>query len=290
MRSLGALLFVASLAHAEGIGLYAPTVPFSGPVARLDYVTALAEKLGGDLVGHAYAKAADFAAAVKRGELGYAVVDVAYLAAVGAPWTVLAVAQRGGQTEAPWEVVSAQPAASLVALRGRTAAVPAIGARDEAFLYQVLLEGELPHDFFAKVSFAPDALSAVAAVERGRADCAIVPAGLALPAGVHRAATLRAVSWPVLVALPGAQRSAAVAAAALRANGQVLEGFAPAGGAADQLQALAGRFGHTERRPPLLVPPLKVSTAPLVGGRTYSIPRADVLTSLVDPPDDRKHR
>jgi len=257
-----ALLVLAGAAHAEGLGLYAPTAPFSGPVARLDYVTALAEKLGGELVGHAYAKPADFAAAVKRGELGYAVVDAAYVAAIGAPWTVLAVAQRGGQTEAPWEVVSAQPAASLPALRGRTAAVPAIGARDDAFLYQVLLEGELPHDFFAKVSFAPDALSALAAVERGRADCAIVPAGLALPAGVHRVATLRAVSWPVLVALPGAQRAGAVGAAALRANGQVLEGFAPAGGAAGQLLALAGRLGHTERRPPLLVPPLHVSARP----------------------------
>src|SRR5262249_16173845 len=78
------LLLLAGGAHAEGIGLYAPTAPFSGPVARLDYVTGLAERLGGDLVGRAYAKAADFNAAVKRGELGYAVVDFAYLAAVGA--------------------------------------------------------------------------------------------------------------------------------------------------------------------------------------------------------------
>jgi len=288
MRCLLAVSVLFGIAHAEGIGLYAPSAPFAGPVERLDYVTGLAATLGGGLVGHVYARASDFAAAVKRGEISYAVVDAAYLAAQGSPYPVLATARRGGQTEAPWEVVSALPVTSLSGLRGLGLAVPAIGARDEAFLTQVLLEGELPRDFFGRVSFAPDARSALAAVERGRADCAVVPSGLPRAPGVHRVATLRAVSWPVLVALPGAEHPDAVAGAAARAHGTVLEGFVAGGEGA--MRALAGRFTHEERRAPLVSPPLRLAGAALVGGRTYTIRRVPVTDYLLVPDSGTNHR
>jgi hypothetical protein len=282
---LAVLAALASGAHAEGLGLYAPAAPFSGPVARLDFVSGLAARLGPGLVGRAYAKATDFAAAVKRGEVSYAVVDVAYLAASGLPATVLAVAQRGGQSETPWEVVSSVPARALTELRGRSVALPSIGARDELFLAQVLLEGELGRDFFAHPSFAPDALSALAAVERGRAEVAIVPSGLALPAGVHHVATLRPLSWPALVALSGAPRGAelAAAAAAWHDAGAVLDGFAPASNAV--VQGLAHDLTPSvARRAPLVTPPLRIAGAALLGGRPVALPLAEVTTYLRDPP------
>ncbi len=131
-------------------------------------------KTGRTMSGRAFAKAGDFSAAIRRGDIHYAVVDAPYLAALGVPYTVLAVAERGGATQAAWEVVTSLPARTLAELRGKTVAVPTIGARDEAFVSQVLLEAEVPKDFFAKITYAPDALSALAAIEHGRAEVAIV--------------------------------------------------------------------------------------------------------------------
>jgi hypothetical protein len=266
-----------------GVGLYAPTVPFAGPVARLDFISALAAQLGAGFTGRAFARAPDFSAAVQRGELGFAVVDAAYLAAIGIPYRVLAVAARAGASEAAWEVVADGAATSLLDLRGRSVVVPAIGARDDAFLTQILLEGELGKEFFGKVAFAPDALSALAAVERGRAECAIVPSGGALPAGLHHVASLRAVSWPVLVSLPGASGAAEVAAAAASAKlaGQALDRFSPGGEGA--VQALAEQFGRGPHRAPFLAPPMRGVSVNLVGGASRRIARGPATAWLIDP-------
>jgi hypothetical protein len=288
VRRLLVALVVAVAAPAAaqvpiGVGLYAPTVPFAGPVARLDFISALAAQLGAGYAGHAYARAADFTAAVRRGELAFAVVDAVYLAAIGSPYRILAVAGHAGASEAAWEVVAAPAATKLLDLRGRSVVVPAIGARDDAFLTQVLLEGELGKEFFAKVAFAPDALSALAAVERGRADCAIVPSGGPLPAGLHHVATLRALSWPVLVALPGASGAAEVAAAASAARlpGQALDRFSPGGEGA--VQALAAQLARGPHRAPFLAPPLRVAGAGLVGAAGDHIVRARATSYLMAP-------
>ena len=268
-------------ASADTVGMFAPSAPFAGPVARLDFVSALAAHLGAGWTGRAYAKAGDFVAAVKRGELQYAVVDAPYLAALGVPYRILATAERGGATAAPWEVVSSSSATSLLALRGKTVAIADIGARGDSFFTEVLLEGEVGKDFFAQVVPAPDALSALAAVERGRADAAFVPSGLELPSGVRRVVTLRTISWPVLVALSGTG-DPAVTEAAGSFRGQVFTRFVAGGG--DAVRNLEGRFARRIRRAPLLIPDLRESASALAGGRAFSVPRPDPRTYIVTPP------
>jgi hypothetical protein len=272
----GSILFLlfSSTSRAETIGLYAPAAPFSGPVARIDYVNGLASHLGSGWNGKAYARAADFAAAVKRGELDHAVIDAAYLAAIGTPYTVLATARRGGATGASWEVITAAGTGGVAALRGKTVAVPDVGARTEAFVHEVLFEGEIDRDFFGKLLTAPDALSALAAVERGRADAAVVPSGLPLPAGARRVLTLRTVPWPVLVSLKGGGGEVVLRAAGY--DGNVFDGFVAGGG--DAVRALAGRFSGRARRAPILVPDLRLPAAALLGGRTFTVPRTDPKT------------
>jgi hypothetical protein len=271
----------SSIAHSETIALFAPSAPFSGPVARLDYVTGLAAhiaaELGGEWRGKTFARAADFAAAARRGELDYAVVDAAY--AAGAAHPVLAVAVREGETAAPWELVSAR-AGGVAELRGATLALPDVGPRSEAFAWDVLFEGELAREHFARLQLAADALSALAAVERGRADAALVPAGLALPSGVRRIARLRAVAWPVLVSLRGDAREEVVRAAASY-DGRVLSSFAAGG--ADAVRALAERFSARRRRLPLLVPEPRLAAAALLAGARPRVPRADARSLLVGP-------
>jgi hypothetical protein len=274
------MLLVAGSASAQEIGLYAPTAPFDGPVARLDFISALAAHIGGKtgkaMTGRAYAKASDFNAAIHRGDLHFAVVDASYLSSMGVSYTVLAVAERNGSTQATWEVVTSAPAKSVLDLRGKTVIIPAVGAREDAFVNNVLLEGELPRDFF-HITTAPDALSALAAVEHGRAEVAIVPSGLARPAGVHKVATLGQVSWPVLVALPGAGQSAAdelAAAAGSFSGGAVFQRFARGG--ADPGHDLGERFSKVDRHAPMAVPQLHLAASTLLAGRKFSIARPEV--------------
>ena len=161
MRSLPALILVLLAAPAAAqetltVGLYAPSAPFESAVKRLDFATSVAQHLAPKVgattgAGRAYAKAGDFAAAAQKGEWQVAVVDASYLAALGTPYQVIASAQRNGATSAAWEVITASDAKSLLDLAGKTLAVPTLGARDDAFLTEVLLEGVLDKSHFGKV-------------------------------------------------------------------------------------------------------------------------------------------
>jgi hypothetical protein len=285
------ILYVTS-AHADGgvgVGLFTPSAPFDGPVARLDFVSALAGQLGKQYTGRAYAKATDFIAAVRRSEIRYAIVDAPFVAAMGVPYTVLATCERNGAPAASWELVTSTTAKNALELRGKILAAPAVGAHEDAFVTQVLFEGELPKEHFGKILFLPDALSALAAVEHGRAEAAVIPGGLPLPAGVHKlvtlttaVVTLTTVGWPVLVAFaPGAENEAVAAAALGFHPPQVFDRLVRAG--AEGVRTLSERFAHGERRGPMAVPGLRLTAAGLLGNRTFTIPRPDLATYISVP-------
>lgn len=272
------------------VGLYAPSAPFDGPEARFAFATELArhlgQKLGRPVAGRVFARAADFQAAVRSGEVKLAFVDAAYLAAAGGTWEPLVVATRGGKARTSWEVISRKPVASLADLRGATVALPAVGSRDEAFLYRVLFLGEIGPSWLAKVVPAPDALSAVAAVGVGRVDAAVVPAGLPLPGDVQRGLVVREVPWAVLVALPGLDRTTAAAARAAMADFRagVFDGFTNPASA--DVAELRGALAGPARRGPLAVPAVRADAKALLVGRRFRIELVD-LTPFADPPKNR---
>ncbi len=276
--AIAALVAMTSAAAADGVrvGLFAPSTPFEGTGARLEFATKLARHIGGDdAVGRVYGKASDFAAALRKGDIDLAVVDATYLAASGGSYAVLAVAVRGGDTRTTWDLVARGTVDSVLELRGKTVLVPSVGGRESAFVGEALLGGELPADFW-KVDVSPDVLSAIAALGLGKADAAVVPSGLSLPAGTNRVVTLPAVSWPVLVASPKA--SAAVQAlAAERApsfgGSGAISGFRS--GTTDAYRSLARRFGRPQRRGPMIVPNLRIAVGDLLEGRTFTIDPGD---------------
>jgi hypothetical protein len=289
---LAALAAPAAAKERVTVGVFAPCAPFDGPVARLDLAAKLATHLAPTVgassgVGRAYGRVGDFAAAVKAGELDYAIVDAPYLAALGVPYKVIGAASRGGATAAAWELVTTANAKTVLDLKGKTLILPDIGARKEAFLTEVLLGGELPIEHFGQVTYAPDALSALGSLGHGRADAALVPVGLSLPAGATRVTLLGTVPWPVLVALPGTDAAEAekVAGALAGFSGDtVVERLARGGG--DAVRSLAGRFGHAVRRGPLAVPALRLAVDALVAGRTFTIVRPDPASLISAPPVD----
>ncbi len=270
-------------AHAQSrdtvtVGIYAPSAPFDGPVERLDFVSKLASHVASAAgaskgVGRAYSSATEFNAAVKRGDIQYAVIDGPYSAARGNPYKVLATAERGGATSATWQLVTSTSAKTVLDLRGKRISLPRIGSRNSAFLTNVLLGGELSESFFGAKVWSPDALSSLAAVKVGRADAAFVPSGIAVPSGMRRVFTTTRVSWPVFVALPSAtdSRNAAVATAvASFSGGSVFSGFSKSGSDA---RSLARRFSRRNKRGPMAVPTPRLGVRDLMTGRTFAIER-----------------
>jgi ABC-type amino acid transport substrate-binding protein len=271
------------------IGLYTPSAPFDGPEARLGFVTALAEhiqaKTGRQVVGRVFARAADLTAAVKKGEVQFVVIDAPNAAALALPYAVLGAAVRGNTTVATWELVAGDAVKGIRDLRGKTVVVPTVSGRESAFLLNAMLEGELQSGYFAKIISAPDALSATAALGLGRADAAVVPGGLALPAGTHRVLTLREVPWPMFAAAPGVddatRKAFAGALASFRASGTFVRFDAPGGA---DYPALARAFSVGARRGPMAVPPpARLEVKGVLAGRSFVIDESD-LSGLVEAP------
>jgi hypothetical protein len=196
------------------VGLFAPSAPFPSTVARVE----LARRLGGELgaalgaagSGRVYARAADFAAAVRRGEVAIALVDPAYLAGTTG-YTVLAVALHDGEPVRAWQLV-ARGAAKLGELRGRRALVPTIGGRETDLVLHALLGGELGRDFFGRIEAAPDTASALAALALGKAEAAVVPA-TGLPQETSVVVALPALSNPAMTRSTGSSPPATTSCA-----------------------------------------------------------------------------
>lgn len=283
MKALLVLVLLAATAHAENVtvGLFAPSAPFPSTAARLELANKLGEHigkaLGGAGSGRVYARAGDFAAAVKKGDVTIALVDAPYLASTTG-YTVLAASTRGGDTEQAWQVV-ARGAKKITELRGKRVLVPANGGRESDFALNVLLGG-VEKDFF-KVEASPDTVSALAAVQLGKADAAIVPAGVELPSGTAAVLALPAVATPMLVAYGASEkdRASIIAAVAGFKGDATIAGFR--GGDAEGVRAIARRFGAAVKRGPLVVPSVRLLVGDLVEGRKLSIERTPATAFAV---------
>src|SRR6185295_722418 len=175
----------------------------------------------------------------KKGAITVALVDATYLAGSGG-YTVIAASLRGGDIAQGWQLV-ARGGAKLGDLRGKRVLVPANGGHETDFVLNVLLGGG-ERDLF-KVEAAPDTASALAALGLAKADAAVVPAGVELPAGTSQLIALPAIATPVLVAygpVTARQRAALEAAAVAFKGDATVGGFR--GGNGDGVKAIARRF------------------------------------------------
>jgi hypothetical protein len=277
---------IAASAEPINVGLFAPSAPFPSTAARVELASRLGEHLGKTLggtgLGRVYARAGDFAAAVKKGEITLALVDPAYLAGA-AGYTVIASGVRGGETSQGWQLV-ARGTPKIGGLEAKRVLVPANGGHETDFVLNVLLGGEVGRDFFGKIEPAPDTASALAALGLGKSDAAVVPAGVELPAGVSVVLVLPAIAGPTLVAygpVTAAQRTALVAAAASFKGDATIGGFRA--GDADAVRAIARRFSAPVKRGPLAVPAVRLVVGDLVEGRTFAIERTPPTSFAVTP-------
>jgi len=177
----------------------------------------------------------------------------------------------------------ARGAGTIAALRGKRVLVPAIGGRETDFVVDALFGGEIDKTFFAKIEAAPDTASALAALGLGKAEAAIVPDGVDLPAGTQVVLSLPVMSGPVLVVYGNAiakKTQLAAAAAAFHGDATVV-GFKPVD--AEAVHAIARRFAPVVKRGPLAVPAFRVLVGDLVVGRTLTIERAPATSFVAAP-------
>ena len=289
MRTLLVLALCATAAHADTVtvGLFAPTAPFPSTSARVELATRLGEHVGKALSatgsGKVFARGGDFAAAVKKGEITVALVDAAYLAVAGGQYTVVGAAVHSGEASRSWQLV-ARGATRFSELRGKRVLVPAIGGRETDLVLNALLAGEVPRDYFAKIETAPDTVSALAALGLGKADAAVVPAGVDLPAGTTVLIKLPALSGPVLVtyaSVTPAQRQAIAGSLASFRGDATVSGFKPAD--ADAVKQIARRFIVPVKYGPLAIPAIRLLVGDLVEGRKLSIERTPVTAFIAKP-------
>jgi hypothetical protein len=279
-----AVMLAASSAHADNVtvGLFAPSAPFPSTAARVELATRLGDHigkaLGGTGTGRVYARASDFAAAVKKGEVTVALVDSTYLASTS-NYTVLAASVRGGDIAQTWQLVS-KGAKKFSELRGKRVLVPANGGKEADFVLNVLLGG-VEKDYF-KVEVAPDTVSAIAAVQLGKADAAIVPTGVDLPSPTVQVLALPSLATPMLVGYAGltAQQRTTVIAAAANFKGDATVATFRAGDA-EGVKAIARRFGAPVKRGPLVVPSVRLVVGDLVEGRKLAIERTPAATFAI---------
>lgn len=270
----------AARADTVTVGVFAPSAPFPSTAARVELATRLGEQLGralgGTGVGRVYARATDFAAAVRKGEVTIALVDAAYLAGTGG-YAVIAGAVHGGDTAQRWQVIARAGTHTLAELRGKRVLVPSNGGREADLVLNVLLGGA-ERDLF-KIEAAPDTASAIAALGLGKADAAFVPAGVEPPAGTAQVVALPALPTPVLVAygaVSPARRAALARAAASFTGDAIIAALRETGDAG--VREIARRFAAPVKRGALLVPAVRVVTGELVDARSRSIERTPAST------------
>lgn len=294
LTSLACALMLATPAIASAqditIGLYAPTAPFESSGDRISFINSIADHLepaanGAKVTGKVYASASAYAAAVKKGEIQFAIIDAPYGAAIGMPYTVHASATRSGDPSAQWQLITKSSVGAIRDLKGAKVALPTVGSKANAFVTNVLLGGEVDTSYFSSITEAPDVRSAVTLVSLGKADAAFVPAGVDAPGGTKRLLSLPSVGWPVFVSLPGSDARLATA------FGARLKTFGGAGGFGSFTDAtngsyrgLVGSFNKASKHGPMaLPPPARLNVRDILAGRAPTAALSDVL-DLVEAP------
>jgi len=283
-RALLVLLLLGVPARADTItvGLFAPSAPFPSTAARVELATRLGEHVGRALgmtgAGRVYARAGDFGGALKKSEVTVALVDSAFLAGTGG-YSVVA-------TTPPqeWQLV-ARGASKIGDLRGKRVLVPANGGQETDFVLNVLLGGEVPRSFFAKIEAAPDTAAALSALGLGKADAAVVPAGAELPAGTSVVIALPAIAGPALVvygSMTPQQRALLGAALPSFKGDATIAALRPSDGG-EGIRAILRRFSVAPKRGPFAVPGARLVVGDLVEGRTFAIERTPPAELVVVP-------
>ena len=241
------------------IAIYAPNAPFESGTDRFSFVTRLAQQVtsaaGIPAEGKAFARAGDLETAIKNKQVHFAVVDGVYLAQRGVPFAVLAVATTGGDTAPKWGLFTGG-SPSVQDLQGKKLSLAASGPRDQAFIENALLDGELQiGKFFAARSPTPDISSAVAMVSLKKADAVFAPESQAkgLKKIFDAGRIPNAAFCDVGSGLPAdAVEKIKKAVLSHGAAGPGIDGWKP--GSADPYRALAGRMNARGRRPVMVEP------------------------------------
>lgn len=207
------------------VGVYAPHMYFANSLERSQYAEQLAAALGRStgltLRGRGFSTQGEFDNQVAAGQVHFAVVDAQHQLERG--YEPLAQGTAGGRPSRPMVLV-AESGGSVADLGGKRLARVQLGAGDEAFIVNYLLQSQVDPDFFGPARTVRDVQGALSLVKLGKADAAFAYEGVA--PGIFRS---RPVPLPVFVRtgqLPeDTERRVRQAVQGVSVRSPVLDGF-----------------------------------------------------------------
>jgi hypothetical protein len=262
-NALAAALLLSSVASAQTkltVAIYSPNAPFESGQARYSFIQRLADQIksvtGTQADPKAFARAADFEAAVKNKAVDFAVVDGVYMAERGGTtYKVLAVATAKGDTTVPWGLFAKDSSiGSVMDCQGKKLAFASTGPKDQQLVDNAFLDGELPKHFSARQN-TPDVASAVTAVSVKSADCVFAPDSLGKV--LHKVLSVGSVPNPAFVQINTALPEATVKKVKDAVVGHTAAGGAYDGwknGSADNFRSLGNKLGGKTRKPIMTEP------------------------------------
>jgi hypothetical protein len=184
MRALIFLFCLSGVAVAQPaakkitLGIYAPSVEFGSPTARLAYVKGLASAIEQNAGVAVDAQSFANIGALARANVDFAIVDgPCYATNLG--WRLLASANIGGGTTRPWALF-AGAGETMQTLRGKKLAFVALGCNDAGFVDNAMMESEGDAGFFGARVGKQDLTGAIAEVASYKtAQAVFAPVGAA---------------------------------------------------------------------------------------------------------------
>ena len=282
------------------VGVYVPSVAFGDSMARARFAEALAANLsqaiGRPVRGKAFAGAGEFFTQVQANEVDFAVVDAAVALERGG-FTPLAQAQSSGNPARALVLVAQSPG-TVASFAGKSVVLPEGVGREDRFLANFVLQGQLGAEHFVRQKTVRDAQAALSLVKLGKADLTVTWDAQA--SGLAVVLSSRPAPLPVFVraraGVPAdVQAAVAKAAPGLSVGAGPFEGFGPwnpNGSALSALRSALGAAPGAARVEPVFAPSTGALPTPEVFlGASLSpgaapLPPAADLILVPAPPSD----
>lgn len=177
-----AALATPSLTQSSVVGYFDPYAPFPSPLERAEFAQALGAALSEpdvNIRGSAYSKAIDLARDMGAGRVQIAMVSPQFLwvskeKAYARP-NIAAIQGKSSNCQYSLYTRQKDSVKDLRQLRKKRLAVVKTGVRDKAFIYNILLKGEIRESKYFKLLYVPDLAGALGTLRFGKADAFFGP-------------------------------------------------------------------------------------------------------------------
>jgi len=243
----------AGTPSALSIGIYTPTVEFKDAASRLQYVQRLAKAIEAATGASVNGKSYSSLGALKKAKPDFAIID-AQCYASNSKWELLANGEVDGKGSRSWALFS-RVGGGMPGLKGQKLAYVQMGCRDNDFIFNAMLESEVPQGHFSGRVGKQSLQGAVAQVASFKGAAAVF-APTDSGKGLTKVFDTGAVPGPAFVQMNGKLNSTVVAKVKKAVVGYGGGGAISGWGGANKkpYSSLQSRMGKRVKRPVFATP------------------------------------